>query len=174
MTDFTPLNACWCTSSQRYSTFFDFLALVTLVWPHASHSEVNGARWLLHPTTQRSLQYWTIQRNLWTSLTPVGSFSVRARIACSILDCGSVTLVVNEYPKYSVSLVQNMNSRESIFKCASHNLVLSSLGLSRWSSKLAFMMGRTSSKYFFTNSRATINTDIFCLNNLWWTSNIQW
>ncbi len=57
--------------------------------------------------------------------------------------------------------VQNLDFQAFTFRPASCSLVSTSLSFTRWSSRLAHVMNNKSSKYVFTNLRATISTNIF-------------
>ena len=135
-------NAVFCTSSQYQTHFMVFLALVTLVWPHLPTKEVSGASISLR-LAQRSLQYWTMPRNLWRPLTSFGGVIVR--IACTLFGCGFKSVLVRIYPRYSISTIQNFDLGAFTLKPTSHNLVNSNLKCCRWSSRLALLMYSLSS-----------------------------
>ena len=61
-------KAVWCTLSQCHGLSFVLVAHVTSMCPHSPTKSVGGESILLH-LAQRSLQYWTMPRNLHNCLT---------------------------------------------------------------------------------------------------------
>ena len=97
------------------------------------------------------------------------SWQCKCKDCLYLFCCGLIPSVVSTYSRYSVSLAQNLDFWAFTFRPTSRSLVSPSLSFSRWSSRLAHVIHNKSCNYVFTNSRATISSDILperCLVNL--------